>query len=109
MCNADVSPVPFRVNVPSNKVIVPRLSTTHTCRNFTKIQDWAKSHQAPDWDFNVTPEQAQEITKESGFDNSPWESIEDQYEFFPGDTFFKYWRDHPEEASEARRKSAGGA
>lgn len=106
MCHADVSPIPFRVNVPANQVIVPRLSTTHTCRNFTKIQEWAKDHRAGRWNYNVTAQQAEEIIQSSGFNNAPWESIEDQYMAFPGNKFFKYWRDHPEEAEAAREKGA---
>ena len=106
MCHADVSPMPFRVNVPQNEVIVPRLATTHTCRNFTKVQEWAKAHHAGAWNYNVTAEQAEEIIRESGFDNAPWEDIEDQYPAFPGNKFFKYWRDHPEEAEAAKKEAA---
>ncbi|GAQ47695.1 hypothetical protein AAWM_06151 [Aspergillus awamori] len=106
MCHADVAPIPFRVNFPASKVIVPRLATTHTCRNFTKIQEWAKEHKASYWNYNVTAEQAEEIMRESGFDNAPWESIDDQYMEFPGNTFFTYWREHPEEAKAAREKTA---
>ena len=105
MCHADVSPIPFRINFPANQVIVPRLATTHTCRNFTKVQEWAKAHEAGAWNYNVTAKQAEEIMADSGFDNSPWEDIQDQYMAFPGNTYFKYWRDHPEEAEAARRKS----
>ncbi|KAK4043257.1 hypothetical protein C8A01DRAFT_43745 [Parachaetomium inaequale] len=105
MCHADVAPIPFRVNFPANKVIVPRIATTHTCRNFTKIQEWAKAHKAGAWNYKLTPEQADEMMRASGFDNAPWEDIQDQYMAFPGNTYFKYWRDHPEEAEAARRKS----
>ncbi len=105
MCHADVAPIPFRVNFPANHVIVPRISTTHTCRNFTKIQEWAKAHKAGIWDYKVTSEQAVEIMRASGFDNAPWEDIQDQYMAFPGNRYFKYWRDHPEEAEAARKKS----
>jgi len=105
MCHADVAPIPFRVNFPANRVIVPRIATTHTCRNFTKIQEWAKKHEAGAWEYKVTPEQADEIIRASGFDNAPCEDIQDQYMAFPGNTYFKYWRDHPQEAEAARGKS----
>ncbi|KAL2705719.1 hypothetical protein AAEP93_000969 [Penicillium crustosum] len=106
MCHADVAPIPFRVNFPANQVIVPRLATTHTCRNFTKIQEWAKEHRAGYWNYNVTAEEAEEIIKTSGFDNAPWENIQGQYMAFPGNTFFKYWREHPDEAEAARGNEA---
>ncbi|SPQ23036.1 6fb56bcd-a67c-49f4-8b90-2ac61adbe7f0 [Thermothielavioides terrestris] len=108
MCHADVAPIPFRVNFPANKVIVPRLATTHTCRNFKKIQEWAKAHRAGAWSYKVTPEQAEEIMRASGFDNAPWEDIQDQYMAFPGNPYFKYWREHPEEAERARQEAAEG-
>ncbi|KAK3688793.1 hypothetical protein B0T22DRAFT_460242 [Podospora appendiculata] len=108
MCHADVAPIPFRVNFPANKAIVPRLATTHTCRNFTKIQQWAKEHRAGSWNYNVTAEQAEEIMRASGFDNAPGEDIQDQYMAFPGNTYFRYWREHPEEAEAARKAAADG-
>ncbi|KAK4031469.1 hypothetical protein C8A01DRAFT_51453 [Parachaetomium inaequale] len=76
MYYADVAPIPFHVNFPANHVI----------------------------DYKVTPEQADEIIRTSGFDNAPWEDIQDQYIAFPGNTYFKYWRDHPEEVEAARKK-----
>ncbi|RYP59117.1 hypothetical protein DL770_010280 [Monosporascus sp. CRB-9-2] len=39
-----------------------------------------------------------EIIRTAGFDQAPDEDIEDQYKFFPGDAFFRYWRERPEEA-----------
>ncbi|KAL1988632.1 hypothetical protein VTN96DRAFT_8332 [Rasamsonia emersonii] len=93
MCHADVAPIPFHVNVPASKGIFPRLATTHTCRNFTKIQEWAKAHHAGRWDFNLTPEQAEEIIQTAGFDQSPWEDVEFLWELFPGNTFFRHWRE----------------
>jgi hypothetical protein len=100
MCHADVAPIPFHVNVPANFGIFPRLATTHTCRDFSKIQQWARDHSAGEWDFNVNPEKAQEIIDASGFDNSPEEDIQFLWRLFPGNLWFKYWRDHPlEEAT----------
>ncbi|KAK3368288.1 hypothetical protein B0H63DRAFT_565013 [Podospora didyma] len=75
MCHADISPIPFHVNAPKNTGILPRLQTTHTCRNFERIQQWARDHSAGEWDFNVNPEKAQEIIEASGFDNSNEEGI----------------------------------
>ena len=39
MCHADVAPIPWRINFPANKVIVPRLATTHTCRDWSARYD----------------------------------------------------------------------
>lgn len=103
MCHADISPIPWRVNIPANKVIIPRLSTTHTCRNFTKIQAWAHDHDAGDWTYILSDEQAEEVIRSAGFDQGPGEDIEHLYKLFPGDSFFKYWREHPIEAEEARK------
>ncbi|KAE8168442.1 hypothetical protein BDV40DRAFT_283901 [Aspergillus tamarii] len=83
MCHTDVSPVPFHVNVPARKGIFPRLATTHTCRNLTKIQEWARERFAGDGRMELGPEEAMD------------EDIQFLYELFPEDTFFKYWRQHP--------------
>jgi Mycotoxin biosynthesis protein UstYa len=95
MCNADISPISFHVNTPVNVGVFPRLATTHTCRNFAKIQDWAHKNAAGEWDLHVTQEEAKEIIRESGFDHAPLEDIEFLWELFPGDPFFQHWRDHP--------------
>ncbi|KAI0151866.1 hypothetical protein GGR57DRAFT_513842 [Xylariaceae sp. FL1272] len=109
MCHADISPVAWRLNVPIRKMIIPRLSTTHTCRNFSKIHEWAREHSAGDWNFNVTADIAEEILRTAPNDQGPDEDIEEFYMAFPGDTFFRYWREHPEEAAQARTKAAAGA
>ncbi|KAG9195013.1 hypothetical protein G6011_00133 [Alternaria panax] len=96
MCQADIAPVSFHVNIPFNRGIFPRLATTHTCRNFTKVQQWAKAHQAPEFDFMIDdPNTLQKIIDESGFDHSPEENMEGLYWMFPGNKYFKHWRDHP--------------
>ena len=96
MCQSDVAPVSFHVNIPFNRGIFPRLATTHTCRNFTKVQEWAKKHEAPEFEFMISDQaKLQEIIDESGFDHSPEENMEGLYMMFPGNRYFKYWRDHP--------------
>ncbi|PMD63757.1 uncharacterized protein K444DRAFT_626451 [Hyaloscypha bicolor E] len=106
MCHSDVSPVSWHLNMPKRNVIIPQLSTTHTCRNFTKIQEWAMENSAGDWNYMVdSKEAADEILRTAGFDQAPDEDMGSQYDKFPGDPFFKYWRDHPEEAAEARKKA----
>ncbi|KAH6653029.1 hypothetical protein BKA67DRAFT_659676 [Truncatella angustata] len=97
MCHADVAPIPFHVNIPAKKGIFPRLATTHTCRNFERIQQWSRDNWAGDWDFNLNPEKADEIIAASGFDNDPEEDIEFLWRLFPGDPFFKHWREHQSE------------
>ncbi|TVY57693.1 Cyclochlorotine biosynthesis protein O [Lachnellula cervina] len=106
MCHSDVSPVSWHLNMPKRNVIIPQLSTTHTCRNFTKIQEWARENSAGDWNYMVdSKEAADEIARTAGFDQAPDEDMGNQYDKFPGDLFFKYWRDHPKEAAEARKKA----
>ncbi|CAE7193445.1 hypothetical protein P3342_009432 [Pyrenophora teres f. teres] len=98
MCQSDVAPVSFHVNIPFNRGIFPRLAATHTCRNFSKVQEWAKEHRAPEFEFMISdPEKLQEIIHESGFDHSPEENMEGLYWMFPGNKFFKHWQDHPME------------
>lgn len=104
MCHADVAPIPFHVNVPVSKGIFPRLATTHTCRNFTKIQEWAKAHTVGEWNFNLTREEAQQVISTASFDQSPDEDIEFLYPKFPGVSWFKYWKEHPDEAEQQRQK-----
>lgn len=106
MCHADVAAIPFHVNVPVSKGIFPRLATTHTCRNFTKIQEWARDHTIGEWEFSLTKERAQSVIKSAGFDQSPDEDIEFLYPKFPGVSWFKYWKSHPQEA-EAERQRLG--
>lgn len=102
MCQSDVAPVSFHVNIPFNRGIFPRLATTHTCRNFSKVQEWAKEHRAPDFEFMISdPEKLQKIIDDSGFDHSPEENMEGLYWMFPGNKFFKHWRDHPLEVGKA--------
>ena len=108
MCHADVSPISFHVNVPVAHGVFPRLSTSHTCRDFGKIQDWAKRNAAGVWDPIITPQQAEEIIRDAGFDQSPFEDIEFLYDQFPGNPWFKYWREHPKEAEAARKKFGSG-
>ncbi|KAH6613836.1 hypothetical protein C7974DRAFT_466359 [Boeremia exigua] len=98
MCQSDVAPLPFHVNIPFNRGIFPRLTTTHTCRNFTKVQEWAKEHRAPNFEFMISdPAELQKIIDDSGFDHSPEENMEGLYMMFPGNKFFQHWRDHPVE------------
>jgi hypothetical protein len=94
MCHADVSPIPFHVNVPSSKGIFPRLAIIHTCRNFTKIQEWARERFAGDWTVELEPDEVQYIIDTVGFPQDPEEDIEFLYGLFPGNKFFKYWREH---------------
>ncbi|KAH6721311.1 hypothetical protein BKA61DRAFT_567908 [Leptodontidium sp. MPI-SDFR-AT-0119] len=94
MCHADISPIPFHVNVPKSSGIFPRLATTHTCRNFTKIQEWSKEHSAGEFKFLLNEDEARETTETAGFDQSPEEDIEFLYGMFPGNKFFRHWREH---------------
>ncbi|KAL3421691.1 hypothetical protein PVAG01_05847 [Phlyctema vagabunda] len=87
--------------------VFPRLSTSHTCRNFGKIQEWAKENAAGVWDPIITPQQAAEIIQDADFDQSPFEDIEFLYDQFPGNPWFRYWREHPQEAEVARKKFGG--
>ncbi|KAK7890231.1 hypothetical protein LTR67_008116 [Exophiala xenobiotica] len=47
MCHSDIAPVVWQWDHPADKVEFNRgfLSVTHTCRNFERIQKWAKTHQ----------------------------------------------------------------
>jgi hypothetical protein len=94
MCHADISPIPFHVNMPKSSGVFPRLATIHTCRNFTKVQEWAKEHMAGDFKFLLEPEEAQHIIETAGFDQRPEEDIEFLYNSFPGNKFFEHWREH---------------
>jgi len=80
MCHADVSPIPFHINTPQNTAIIPRLETTHTCRDFDAIRAWAVEHAAGEWDFNVNPDKVDEIIAASGFDQSNEEEALEGYE-----------------------------
>jgi len=61
MCNGDVSPLSWHVNVPVKTFAVPRFATAHTCRNFEKIRAWGKANSAGNFNFSLTPAKATEI------------------------------------------------
>ncbi|KAH8897419.1 hypothetical protein GQ53DRAFT_838034 [Thozetella sp. PMI_491] len=48
MCHGDISPLPFHIN-HINDNLVAELVTRHTCRDFGKIQQWARDRQAGDY------------------------------------------------------------
>ena len=80
MCHADVAPVPFHIAEPPKGAlgdigIYPRLTTMHSCRNYNKVKDWALAHRAPSFKFSLTPEEAQEIKENAGFDQSAFEDL----------------------------------
>lgn len=56
----------------------------------------------------MIPEEAEEIVRAAEFDQSPEEGIESLYWQFPGEMWFRYWREHPVEA-EARAKLEAGS
>lgn len=83
----------------------PRLTTTHTCKDYSRIQEWGHAHQAPPHNFMINDtETLQQIIDESGFDHSPEENVQGLYWMFPGDLFFKYWREHPYEGERKRKQ-----
>lgn len=95
MCHSDVAPIPFHVNVPARKGIFPRLATTHTCRNFTKIQEWAREHAVGEWKYKFDNlEEAMEVIDAVDWDQGPGENIQELYYLFPGDQYFEYWQTH---------------
>lgn len=78
MCHADVSPISFHVVVPPEGVdvatgIFPRLGTKHTCRNFEKIQDWARDRTVGKWSPFLTADEARKVAAEAGYDQSSLE------------------------------------
>ncbi|SMY20992.1 unnamed protein product [Zymoseptoria tritici ST99CH_1A5] len=96
VCHADVAPLSWHVNVPFNRGIYPRLASTHTCRNFSQINKWAEEHQAPEFTQKVKNRtELQQIIDGTDIDHSTEEDLQDMYELFPGDQWFKHWREHP--------------
>ena len=55
MCNADLSTVwlQWEPGAQRNRAVV---ASTHTCRNFEKIQQWAEEHRLVTWDDSVNME-----------------------------------------------------
>lgn len=55
MCSADVGPVLF-YDDPSQDIPLPDFSTTHQCRNFDRILQWAHdSDRSLEWDMIGLP------------------------------------------------------
>jgi len=94
MCHADVSPISWRLNVPVATVLAPHLETTHTCRNFTKVVEWAKEHHADNLRVELTQDEIDAILKDPPFDQGPWEDLSRFWRDFPGNKFFREWRDN---------------
>lgn len=94
MCNADVSPNSWHINMPISSGVFPRIATTHTCRNFEKVQDWAKKHQVPaSFDPLIPKDEIEKILNDPPADQLPWEDLTSVWWKFPGNKFFKEWRD----------------
>ena len=52
-CASDVSTI-FWEWSPANKKMMGNTQTTHTCRDFEKIQQWGRKHKLEqDWDFLI--------------------------------------------------------
>lgn len=49
MCQSDITPMPFFYR-ESDDNIYSSLETTHYCRNFEDIKDWAKQRQVTHWE-----------------------------------------------------------
>jgi hypothetical protein len=92
MCHADVSPNSWHVNVPMSNGIFSRIATTHTCRNFAKIQEWGRQHETS-FGGAVPQNEVDRILENPPFDQTPWEDLESVWWKFPGNKFFKQWRD----------------
>ena len=45
MCEADVTPIVYQYSEKTGEVM-GRTGTLHQCRDFTKVQEWAKAHTA---------------------------------------------------------------
>jgi len=93
MCNVDVSPLTWRLNLPVGAVLAPNLETTHTCRNFSKIVEWAREHEALGLQQAVTEQERQDIIDNPPFDQTAWEDLSGFWPAFPGNKYFKQWQD----------------
>lgn len=63
MCHSDVatihwnwkdgSELPFAMPVGKTGINLINMETTHVCRNFAKIQSWARERNLKEWDESV--------------------------------------------------------
>jgi hypothetical protein len=106
MCHGDISPISWHVNVPVSTGVFSRLATTHTCRDFSSIQQWAKDHSAGYFPLELEPEQINTILDNPPFDQSPWEDLEEFWWMFPGNKFFKHWRGEGSSSSDGNHKGS---
>lgn len=97
MCHGDVAPISWRLNVPTAKFLAAHLETTHVCRNFTKIREWGRAHEAKELRIELTPEEIKSILDDPPFDQNPWEDASSFWRDFPGNPFFKEWRNEEKE------------
>jgi hypothetical protein len=51
-------------------------------------------HMAGNFEFLLEPEQARQIIETAPVDQGPEEDIQFLYDLFPGNKYFKHWREH---------------
>jgi hypothetical protein len=60
-CSADISTTTYWAWGTERQATVPDAGTTHLCRNFTRIPEWAREHRlGPTWDPFMRVEEGNE-------------------------------------------------
>lgn len=55
MCASDITPISFEVK-GADRHVAPKLTTTHICRDFDALKEWAETRQIDAWKLETGPD-----------------------------------------------------
>ena len=68
MCHADITPQPFFYRASDDNVYSV-LASTHTCRDYDKVKEWALERQLKSWVWGVTTQTSVDESMKEGLPN----------------------------------------
>lgn len=53
MCSSDITPITFHFVSEEDHHVFPNLATTHICRDFDSLKEYAKTRQVEAWKMDI--------------------------------------------------------
>lgn len=53
MCSSDITPITFHAVSKDDHHVFPNLATTHVCRDFDRLREYAKTRQVAAWKMDI--------------------------------------------------------
>lgn len=53
MCSSDITPITFHFVSDEDRHVFPNLATTHICRDFDRLREYAKTRQVEAWKMDI--------------------------------------------------------